>query len=71
MKEAFAICPDCGSKLIYCPELKHLKSDRIVFRCTNIKCENYAESASGDKYLVLGNTDNFGRTVKDYEKAYR
>lgn len=70
MKKAFAVCPDCGKKLVFCPELKHLKSSRIVFRCTNKKCKNYGENA-GDKYLVLGNKDNFGQTVKDYEKAYK
>lgn len=68
MEQAFTICPNCGKKLIYCPELKHLKSNRAVFRCPNKKCKNYGEPA-GDKYLVLGNKDNFGQAVKNYEKV--
>jgi len=66
MKEVFMMCPDCGEKLIYCPEIQHSKSKRPLFRCINTICQNSGR-ASESQYFVLGNKDNYGHTVSDYE----
>ena len=59
MIHCFCICPECGEKLLFCPELEHRYDHRPVFRCEN---ENIPRDR---EYMVLGNIDNFGNCVED------